>query len=1014
MTPAERLEIAVREGNAVVIIGAGVSAATTRNQPEASWIGLLKSGIELGAQHSPPSWRNLVEPVLAAGVSENNTTYLINAASLVSAAIEQIGDQAAANWLRDTVGNLPVADPSWIDAIGTLRCPLLTTNYDTLLESQLSRPTADRTDMQAFQAGVGGKTKAIVHLHGVWTNRETVALSEADYSRQYNDEAHKSLERAISSIKSIVYIGFGAGLADPNFAKLLEWHRRTFPTSAIEHFRLCKEDEISDLERAHRDSNITPVSYGNQYGDFPNFIRRISEAPAVRTNDAGIVVNATAEARSAMLSELLAETRPQDLGESVLADHPVGSVRALALAPILLPVPHSEYIARDSDKDERTKRLDPDEVCQTSGVTVLVAEDHGGLTVALKWLVLRASELDLNTAPLYITFKDRDRGAHQFHRLVRKQALDTDLIERRLDPLPTLSVAIDDYSPFVRKVSDSVITDIAEAQHRSVFVGCKSGSEADVIERLKAVGIEASVRYIGKLNLADVKALVKVATPVRHGSVTSRIIQLLQAERLPRNPYTVSLLIDILLRGEYVSTEASSTTILDQYMSILLGRGNPDVDTRYALGPDQSITALSSLASRFVHEERSVIEESRVVMWLEELIAAYDWPEAPVDLLNAFKKNRILVKRPGGVSFVRSSYLHLFSAKWATREPDFLSYVLQEPLRHSDIIRHYSALNRRGDGSLLPAMQKLLDTFSESLSEPSVFRKVERSEASDLFLERLENDSADDNRDVPAEPSEEIDPLDKISDTDQSPFPEVDDSQMPYVNRYSLALQTVSAVLRDSDEVTDLPTKQGLLVDVIEGWGVLLGLLAEEPSFIELRRKITADIISDREGSGQSAAPDTEEFSDLFNVIPCFMVAGQIESSLASQKLSVTLSRILDSGSAISSAGGVFAASVLLFFIKRNGWVKQVIKLSAGKQDVWVVRNFLSLMYAAVYVGDQVRRDEEGALLDYVASSLADRWKYKHDRDRVRAVEGWKVKLRKEREYLARQAIPDSDRLEME
>lgn len=75
-------------------------------------------------------------------------------------------------------------------------------------------------------------------------------------------------------MNSIVYAGFGAGLADPNLSRALEWQKTVFPRSATRHFRLCLESEVSELQALHGDDNIEPVPYGATHDDLAPFLER--------------------------------------------------------------------------------------------------------------------------------------------------------------------------------------------------------------------------------------------------------------------------------------------------------------------------------------------------------------------------------------------------------------------------------------------------------------------------------------------------------------------------------------------------------------------------------------------------------------------------------------------------------------------------------------------------------------------------------------------------------------------
>ncbi|MFD0449500.1 SIR2 family protein [Rhodococcus aetherivorans] len=868
---------------------------------------------------------------------------------------------------------------------------MLTTNYDTLLEQRLNVPSVDRSSLPNFQRVISGGAKGVVHLHGVWDKPETIVFSSDQYAKLSFDECQSALQRAVASTKSILYIGFGAGMGDPNFSDLLSWHRRLFSVSGVEHFRLCLDDELPDLRSAHVDSHISPISYGTKYSEFPQFIKGlISGADLSVTNEAGIVRDIPRETRVQMIAELQIDTRLIDSTYSETCDE----VNSVALPPILLPVPHAEYIERGADSDDaRTKRLDPDVECAQDGVVIIVGDEHCGLTTALKWLVIRASELDYEKTPIYVDFNNRQSGTGPFERLVRQEALERGIIQFKHDNLPRVALALDNYSPHVRKISDNVLRGIAQSEIETIFIGCRSNDEAEIVERLSNIGVNAQVRYVGRLNMADVTALAKIAAPTVHRSITQRIVSVLRAERLPRNPFTVSLLITILLRGEEVAAEASPTGILEQYIGLLLGRGDPTVDTRYSIGTEQSITALSALAEVFARKASSVLSESVTVEVLAGLISDYAWPETATDMMRKFRESRILSVNPSGVSFVRSSYLHLFAAKYALREPEFLRFILDDPLRFGPVIRHYAALSRR-DVSIIEAMQNLLDEFADEGSASKIYDIVKREDAPDDFLKELEGDESESGSRELVPLDEPPDPLDSISDSDRNPFPEIDDHGIPGAQRYALALETASTALRDLDEVKELDKKKRLLETVIQGWGTLAGILSEESAFIDLQKSIISSI---REREPEFSEKHSELLAELFNVIPCAYVASGIERSLSSRKLLKILNELLLEGRLSGGAHSASATALLMMSIGGNGWVSGVEKVLRGKEDVWIYRNFIAYLFYALYLNDEVDRGEEVDLIRFVAVSIVDRWKYKDDRKRKLAIGVMQQRLKREK-----------------
>jgi hypothetical protein len=98
------LKTQLSSGHAVVVVGAGVSLASTNGQPEASWAGLLKAGARRCTDvvpNLPPGWAERV----ASEIDSGDIDDLLSAAEKISSKLLSTGGELA-RWLRDTVGSL--------------------------------------------------------------------------------------------------------------------------------------------------------------------------------------------------------------------------------------------------------------------------------------------------------------------------------------------------------------------------------------------------------------------------------------------------------------------------------------------------------------------------------------------------------------------------------------------------------------------------------------------------------------------------------------------------------------------------------------------------------------------------------------------------------------------------------------------------------------------------------------------------------------------------------------------
>jgi hypothetical protein len=65
--------------------------------------------------------------------------------------------------------------------------------------------------------------------------------------------------RALQTMKTLLFVGFGAGLKDPNFGRFLQWTATVFRQSEYRRFRLAKEDEGSSKRASRRGTTVRPL-----------------------------------------------------------------------------------------------------------------------------------------------------------------------------------------------------------------------------------------------------------------------------------------------------------------------------------------------------------------------------------------------------------------------------------------------------------------------------------------------------------------------------------------------------------------------------------------------------------------------------------------------------------------------------------------------------------------------------------------------------------------------------------
>ncbi len=276
------LRAQIEAGEVLVIAGAGVSVAATAEgtapggSPVASWKGLLVDGIERSTQvGSPPPAAGWAER-LRADLESKDLDDLLSVPERVASRLGAPKGGEYRRWLRETVGSLRAIDRSVPEALAGLGMTIATTNYDGLLEEVTGRPPVTWRDGTRMERVVRGDEVGILHLHGHWQDPESVVLGIRSYEKILGDAPTQAMLKAVRSLQTLLFIGCGATLEDPNFAALLAWSRGVFAGSEYRHFRLCRDSEVAALRALHGpEERLFPVPYGREHSDLAPFLRSL-------------------------------------------------------------------------------------------------------------------------------------------------------------------------------------------------------------------------------------------------------------------------------------------------------------------------------------------------------------------------------------------------------------------------------------------------------------------------------------------------------------------------------------------------------------------------------------------------------------------------------------------------------------------------------------------------------------------------------------------------------------------
>ncbi len=167
---------------------------------------------------------------------------------------------------------------SVIEALRDLEIPIATTNYDSLIENVTGdEPVTWRDDARMVRV-LRRDEAGILHLHGHWEDPDSVVLGMRSYEDVLGAARAQFLQQAITAFNSLLFVGCGEGLKDPNFGALRRWLVQ-FAGWEYRHFRLALQSEARAVAAEHEASErIAVIAYGTKHDDLAPFLRRLRPA----------------------------------------------------------------------------------------------------------------------------------------------------------------------------------------------------------------------------------------------------------------------------------------------------------------------------------------------------------------------------------------------------------------------------------------------------------------------------------------------------------------------------------------------------------------------------------------------------------------------------------------------------------------------------------------------------------------------------------------------------------------
>jgi len=277
----ENLKKDIAEGLVVVVTGTGVSIAICQDQlvdgfHVARWNGLLKHGINQ-CQNVENVLNDGGADAINSMIDFGESDFLITAAELISQRLNGKSPGSFHRWLKDSIGTLTPTHPELIQILAESRIPLLTLNYDGLMEEITKRVPVTWDERDKVEEIIRHhRYDSIIHLHGYFDKPDSIVLGLASYNKVSKDPHTETVLRLFTLDHTILFIGCDGTLQDPNFTRLIEWGREALKESTHKHYVLCQKSNKNNLIKILRDAPwLVPIEYGENYDDLLPFLQSL-------------------------------------------------------------------------------------------------------------------------------------------------------------------------------------------------------------------------------------------------------------------------------------------------------------------------------------------------------------------------------------------------------------------------------------------------------------------------------------------------------------------------------------------------------------------------------------------------------------------------------------------------------------------------------------------------------------------------------------------------------------------
>src|SRR5256714_6323524 len=186
-----------------------------------------------------------------------------------------------------------VRRPAIFDVLKALHekgATLLTTNYDDLLERFCNLRRIGRSNMDDILKFKCGDLDGVFHIHGSYQDPNEVVLDTVNYYQVMQSDEVQNILKTFLEFKTVLFVGCGLGLQDPNFDALIRWASERQQNISNRHCLLIRNGVTRNY------SPLIRLKYGPDYQDLVPYLYKL-------LGDASRPASVTGSAPTSVLQE---------------------------------------------------------------------------------------------------------------------------------------------------------------------------------------------------------------------------------------------------------------------------------------------------------------------------------------------------------------------------------------------------------------------------------------------------------------------------------------------------------------------------------------------------------------------------------------------------------------------------------------------------------------------------------------------------------------------------------------